>query len=189
MCQQPLGLPSAQGKNFKVFSASTTTTSSSSVPAPSRPHTADFHAHSAPKVAPNPFHFLQHPTGALRAASFPGCHWERWPSSGWRRAPTHPCTHRLGRGQVGLVVFVFFFLLSFYFNSRTLLHTKCNCRNNCRVQSVADKWYSGSKLGNHRIFVFSFFSFFFFWVKFKLCCMVGTFIIFNTFFFFFLFFK
>lgn len=85
------------------------------------------------------------------------------------------CTHRLGIGQV------WFFLLSFYFNSRTLLHTKCNCRNNCRIQSLADKYYSGSKLGNHRT-LFFFVLFFppFFWVKFHFCCMVGTFIVFNT---------
>lgn len=75
-----------------------------------------------------------------------------------------------------------FFLLSFYFNSRTLLHTKWNCRNNCRIQSLADKYYSGSKLGNHRTFFFFsiFFSLIFFWVKFHLCCMVGTLIVFHT---------
>jgi len=52
--------------------------------------------------------------------------------SGWRSPGHHAyCTHHLGMGKV-------FFLLSFYFNSRTLLHTKCNCRNNCRIQSLAD---------------------------------------------------
>lgn len=44
------------------------------------------------------------------------------------------------------------FFAKFYFNPRTLLHTKCHCRNNSRIQSLADKYYSGSKLVNHRIF-------------------------------------
>lgn len=39
----------------------------------------------------------------------------------------------------------------FFFNSRTQIHTKCYCRNNCRFQSLAMEQKSGNKLVNSRI--------------------------------------